>query len=55
MRFESLVGQIGCSDASGSPPLRHFFGAVMPMREATEMGPASRSTLLRNIASIMKI
>ena len=34
--------------------LRCFFGAVLPRREA-EMDPATRYTLRRNVASIMKI
>ena len=43
------------SVANDSPPLRRFFGAVSPRRYAAEMGPATRYTLRRNTASIMKI
>ena len=43
------------SVANDSPPLRRFFGAVLPRRQAAEMGPATRYTLRRNTASIMKI
>ena len=43
------------SVANGSPPLRRFFGDVYPRRLAVEMGPATRYTLRRNTASIMKI
>ena len=43
------------SVANDPPPLRHFFGAVLPRRQAAEMGPATRYTLRRNTASIMKI
>ena len=33
------------SVANDSPPLRRFFGAVLPRRQAAEMGPATRYTL----------
>ena len=49
---EFLVQQTSVDSAS--PPLRHVFGAVLPLRLA-EMGPATRYTLRRNTASIMKI
>ena len=39
--FDSCAGQIGHSVANGSPVLRHFFGAVLPRRCATEMGSAA--------------
>ena len=39
--FDSRAGQIGV--ASGSPPLRRFFGVVLSWRYAVEMGPATRS------------
>ena len=32
VRFEFRVGQIGHSVVNGSPPLRRFFGAVLPRR-----------------------
>ena len=48
-------GEIGHSVANGSPPLRRSFGAVLARRYAVHMDPASRYTLRRNAASIMKI
>ena len=42
------------SVGSGSPPLRRFFGAVLSMRGVAEMSLATRYTLRRNTASIMK-
>ena len=53
--FDSQVGQIGHSVANGSPPLQRFFEAVLPRRQVAEKGPATRYTLRRNTASIMKI
>ena len=35
--FDSRAGQIGHSVANGSPPLRRFFGAVLPRRYAEEI------------------
>ena len=53
--FDSLAGQIGHSVASGSSPLRLFFGPVLSRRLAAEMGHAISCTLWRNIASTIKI
>ena len=53
--FDYRAGQIGHSVANGSLPLRRFFGAVLPRRQAVEMCLATRYTLRRNTASIMKI
>ena len=47
--------KIGRSVANDSPPLRRFFGAVLPRRCAAEMDPATRYTLRCNIASIIEI
>ena len=45
----SRAGQIG----TVLPPLRRFFGAVLPKRYiAAEMGPATRYMLRRNTASV---
>ena len=41
--------------ASGSPPPRRFFGAVLPRRYTAELGPATRYTIRRTAASILKI
>ena len=41
--------------ANASPLLRRFMGAVLPRHLPTEMGPATRCTLRRNEATIMKI
>ena len=38
-----------------SPPLRCFFGAVLPWSYAAEMDPAASYTLLRSSASIIKL
>ena len=43
------------SVANDSPSLRRLFGAVWPRRCAAGMGTATRYTLGRNTASIMKI
>ena len=48
--FESRAGQMGRSVANSSPPMRRFFGAVLPGRLAAGMDPAAHCT-----ASIMKI
>ena len=47
--FNSLAGQ------NGSSPLRRFFVAVLPWREAAKTGRATRYSLRRNTASIRKI
>ena len=54
-RFDSRTGQIGLSVVNGSLPLRRFFEAVLPRCQVAEIGPATRYTLRRNTASIMKI
>ena len=46
---------IGRSIANGSPPLRCFFGAVLPRRLTAKMDPAARFTLRRNTAGTIKI
>ena len=43
------------SVANGSSPLLRFFGAVLPRRLAAKIVSATRYTLRRNTASIMKI
>ena len=43
------------SVANGSPPLRRFFGAVLPRRSAAEMSSATRYTLRGSTASVIKI
>ena len=53
--FDSRAGQIGHSVTYCSPRLRCCFGIVFPKRKAAEMGPATRCSLRRNTASIMKI
>ena len=53
--FDSRTGQIGHKVVNGSPPLRYFFGAVLPWRYAAETGPATRYTLRRDTAGIMKV
>ena len=53
--FDSRAGQIGQNVANGPPPLRRFFGAVLPRLLAAEIDPATRYTRRRDIASIMKI
>ena len=40
--FDSRTGKIQHSIAIGSPPLRRFFGAVLPLREDANMDPAAR-------------
>ena len=40
--FHFRVGQIRQSVANGSPPLRRFFGAMLPKRYVAEMSPATR-------------
>ena len=54
--WDSIPGPVK-SDilANGSPPLLCFFGAVKLTRKATETDSATRYTLRRNTASIMKI
>ena len=52
--FYSRAGQTECSDANGSPPLRCSFGAMLHKRQAAKMNPATRYTLRRIIASMMK-
>ena len=50
-----LAGQIGLIVASGSPSVRRFFGgAVLPRGNIAEIGPATRYTLRRNIANLIK-
>ena len=44
---------IGHSVTNSSPPLRCFFGAVLPRRLAAEMDPDTRYMLWNNTASIM--
>ena len=51
--FDSRDVQVGRTVTNGSPPLRCFFGAVLPRCQAVGMGPATRYTLRRNTASIM--
>ena len=51
LMFNSEAGQ----EANGSPPQLRFFGAVLLRRQAVEMGPATRYSLQRNNASIIKI
>ena len=53
--FDSQAGQIEHNVANGSPPLRRFFGAVLPARWAEEMGPAACYALRRNTEDVMKI
>ena len=53
--FNSRAGHIELSVTNGSPPLRRFFGAVLPRRCAAEMDPATRYMLRYNTASIMRI
>ena len=52
-RFDSRVGQVGYTVANRSPPLREFFKleAELPIRNATEVGLATRYTSLRKTAS----
>ena len=51
-----LLGRLNRhSVANGSPLLRHFFGVVLPRRQAVEMGPATRHTPRRDTASMIKI
>ena len=52
--FNSRAGQIWHSVAIGSPPLRYFFGAVLPRRWAWKIAPHCH-TIWRSTASIMKI
>ena len=56
-RFEVRLpsGSNRTQSANCSPPLRRFFGVVLPRREVAEMNPATRYTLWRNSASMMKI
>ena len=49
--FDSRTGDIGRSVTEGSPPLRRFLEVLLSKRSAAEMGPATRSTLWRNITS----
>ena len=42
MGFNSQAGQIGHTITNGSPPLRRFFGAALPRRQAAGTGPAFR-------------
>ena len=37
--FDSRVGLAGRSSTNGSPPLRRFFGAVLPRRLDAKMAP----------------
>ena len=54
--FKAKIGHVDrVSVGNGSPPLRCFFGAVLPGRITAEMNAATRYTLWRNSASIMKI
>ena len=53
--FDSLTGQIGNRVAKDSPLLQCFIGSVLPRRKFVEIDPATRYTLRRNTASIMKI
>ena len=49
--FDSRAGQFGHSVANAEK----FFGAVLPKREAADMGTATRYTLCCNAATITKI
>ena len=52
----ALVKSAQCRQVvNGSPPLRSFFGAVLPRRLAAEMRFATHLTPRRNNASIIKI
>ena len=53
--FKSRAGAIGHSVANGSPQLNLVFGTVWTRRYAAKMGPATRYTIQRNSASIIKI
>ena len=53
--FNSRACPIEPSVANGSSPLRRFIVVVLPRHEVVEIGPATRYTLRRNTASIMKI
>ena len=53
--LDSQPGQIGYSAVNGSPLLSRIFEAVLPRQCAAEMGPTTRYTLRRNIASKLKI
>ena len=52
--FNFWSGEIGRGIANDSPPLRCFFGAVLPRCSAAEMGPATHYTFRRNATSTMK-
>ena len=53
--FDSQTCQVGHSVVISLLSLRRFFGAVLLWCNATEMSPATRYTLRRNNASIVKI
>ena len=53
--FNSGAGQIGHSVANGFPPLRCFSELCCPGTKPRRMDPATRDTLGRGNASIMKI
>ena len=53
--FDFWAGQIWQNVANGSPPLQRFFGALLPRRLAPKMDSATRNTIPRNTASIIKI
>ena len=55
LEFDYRPGQIRHSVANNVTPPQRYFGAMLLRRSTAETGPATRSTLRRNTASVMEI